>query len=118
MKVENVRPVDSDAPPSVVLVAGSEIPAGFPSPSQEDTTSEINLNGHLLTSPSSMYLMRVPGQSATGAGIYDGDEIIVDKCRRAVDGDVVIVYLGGELTVKRLSVSPDGGSILAPENPA
>lgn len=117
MKVENVRPVDNDAPPVLVLVAGSEIPAGFPSPSQDYTTSEINLNEHLLTNPSSMYLMRVRGQSMTGAGIYDGDEIIVDKGRRAEDGDVVIAYVDGEMTVKRLRRTPDGGVILAPENP-
>lgn len=118
VRIENVQQLDAAAPALHVPRAAVEVLAGFPSPAQDYTTSEINLNEHLLTSPSSMYLMRVRGQSMTGAGIYDGDEIIVDKGRRAEDGDVVIAYVDGEMTVKRLRRTPDGGVILAPENPA
>ena len=37
-----------------------------------------------------------------GAGIHDGDLLVVDRSARATDGKVVIVALNGELTVKRL----------------
>lgn len=41
----------------------------------------------------------------TGAGISDGDELLVDRSRRPRDGDVVVAGLDGQLTLKRLQVS-------------
>jgi DNA polymerase V len=38
----------------------------------------------------------------TGAGIHSGDLLIVDRSLEAVDGNVVVAALDGELTVKRL----------------
>jgi DNA polymerase V len=37
----------------------------------------------------------------TGAGIHSGDLLIVDRSLEAVDGNVVVAALDGELTVKR-----------------
>ena len=51
-----------------------------------------------------------------GAGIHDGDLLVVDRSLRATDGKVVIVALNGELTVKRFS-KENGKSWLKPENP-
>jgi DNA polymerase V len=52
-----------------------------------------------------------------GAGISDGDELLVDRSLEPRDGDVVVAVLDGELTVKRLEVRPDGVRLRA-ENPA
>ena len=51
-----------------------------------------------------------------GAGIHDGDLLVVDRSLEASDGKVVIVSINGELTVKRLRRSK-GKSQLTPENP-
>ena len=51
-----------------------------------------------------------------GAGIHDGDLLIVDRSLEATDGKVVIVSINGELTVKRLRQAK-GESWLIPENP-
>ena len=40
-----------------------------------------------------------------GAGIYDGDELIVDRSIEPRDGHVVIAVVDGEMTVKRLRVT-------------
>ena len=52
-----------------------------------------------------------------GAGIHDGDLLIVDRSKTAVNGSVVIAVVHGELTVKRLQ-RDSRGIQLVPENPA
>jgi DNA polymerase V len=51
-----------------------------------------------------------------GAGIYDGDLLVVDRSIEAKAGKVVIAALNGELTVKRLSRVEDRLRLEA-ENP-
>lgn len=51
-----------------------------------------------------------------GAGIHDGDLLVVDRSLTARHGDVVITCLQGEFTVKRLQLSP--APALLPDNPA
>ena len=52
-----------------------------------------------------------------GAGIYDQDEIIVDRSIKPRTGKVVVASLDGEFTVKRLGVDRAGKGWLLPENP-
>ena len=67
------------------------------------------------------FALRVTGDSMIGAGIFDGDIVVVRSTRRADDGDIVAVLLPGpaedEATVKRLR-RRDGRVMLVPENPA
>lgn len=51
-----------------------------------------------------------------GAGIHDGDLLVVGRSTNAVPGNVVIAIIEGELTIKRL-IKRKGKIILAPENP-
>jgi repressor LexA len=66
------------------------------------------------------FALKVSGDSMIGAGIFDGDIVIVRSTRRAEDGDIVAVLLPGpaedEATVKRLKRT-DGKVMLIPENP-
>ena len=67
------------------------------------------------------FALRVSGDSMIGAGIFDGDIVIVRSTKRADDGDIVAVLLPGpaedEATIKRLR-RRDGRVMLVPENPA
>ena len=67
------------------------------------------------------FALRISGDSMIGAGIFDGDIVIIRSTRRADDGDIVAVLLPGpaedEATVKRLR-RKDGRVMLVPENPA
>lgn len=67
------------------------------------------------------FALRVGGDSMVGAGILDGDLVVVRAQDDADDGDVVAVLLPGpaedEATVKRLK-RQRGRVILVPENPA
>lgn len=103
--------------PATVELADVEASCGFPSPAQDYGTTEIDLNEHLLPNRLSSYVMRVRGNSMTGAGIWDGDEVIVDRSVEVQDGDVVVVSVDGEMLVKRWSVGRDGTVALCAEHP-
>jgi repressor LexA len=67
------------------------------------------------------FALRVRGDSMIGAGILDGDLVVVRAGDLADDGDIVAVLLPGpaedEATIKRLKRTR-GRILLVPENPA
>jgi DNA polymerase V len=99
-----------------VLISPVPVAAGYPSPAQDYFDGRIDLNEHLIKDITSTYVVRVSGDSMEGAGISDGDELIVNRALEPKDGSVVIAVLDGELTVKRLRITP-AGVLLQAENP-
>lgn len=93
------------------------VPAGFPSPAQDYYDGEINLNEHLIRNRPATFIVRVAGESMSGAGICGGDELIVDRSLTPIDGNVVIAVVDGEMVVKRLRFAAGGRPELHPENP-
>ncbi|PKO70915.1 MAG: hypothetical protein CVU20_09265 [Betaproteobacteria bacterium HGW-Betaproteobacteria-14] len=81
----------------------SRVPAGFPSPAEDYVECSLDLNEHLIEHREATFFVRVKGQSMTGAGISDGDLLVVDRSLEAGDGDIVVAVVDGELTIKRLS---------------
>jgi len=63
------------------------------------------------------FALRVRGESMIGAGILDGDKVIVRPQQTADDGQIVVARIGDEATVKRLS-KKNGEVWLLPENPS
>jgi DNA polymerase V len=98
-----------------VLISPVAVAAGYPSPAQDYFDGRIDLNEHLIKDITSTYVVRVSGNSMEGAGISDGDELIVDRALDPKDGSVVIAVLDGELTIKRLRITPHG-VVLQAEN--
>ncbi len=82
----------------------SQVPAGFPSPADDYMDKRLDLNEHFIKHPAATFYCRVSGQSMTGAGIFDGDLLIVDRAVNPVHGDVVLAALNGELTCKILDM--------------
>ena len=80
----------------------SRIAAGFPSPTDDYVEKQIDLNTHLIQHKEATFILRVSGWSMRDAGIFDGDEIIVDRAIIPVDGKIVVAAINGDLTVKRL----------------
>ena len=62
------------------------------------------------------FALRVRGQSMVGAGILDGDRVVVRPQTTAEDGQIVVARIADEATVKRLS-RKNGKIWLLPENP-
>ena len=83
------------------------VSAGFPSPASDHKEKKIDLNEELIRHPDSTYLLRAQGNSMEGAGIYDGDLMIVDRSITPTDGAIVIAVVHGDLTVKRLKITDD-----------
>lgn len=117
MRVVEVFALDAAAPPALIDRAEVEVLCGFPSPSQDYETSEIDLNEFLMPNRVSTFLIRARGHSMMRAGIFDGDELVVDRSITPQDGHVVVAVVDGEMTVKRLRLR-GSGAVLSPENPA
>ncbi len=94
----------------------SRVPAGFPSPADDYVDQRLDLNTHLVEHPAATFFTRVSGHSMRGAGIHDGDLLIVDRALEPQDGRIVIAAVNGELTVKRLRLRKSG-TWLVPEHP-
>ena len=95
----------------------SRIAAGFPSPADDHLEAPLDLNEHLVKHPAATFVVRVDGDSMTGAGIYNGDLLVVDRSLDAKSGSIVVAVVNGEMTVKRLLI--DRRRVrLVPENPA
>ena len=110
------RVIDAGASLFSVLISPVAVAAGFLSPAQDYFDGRIDLNAHLIKDITSTYVVRVTGSSMEGAGISDGDELIVNRALEPKDGSVVVAVLDGELTVKRLRITSTG-VILQAENP-
>lgn len=63
------------------------------------------------------FALRVRGDSMIGAGILNGDKVVVRPQQTADDGQIVVARLEDEATVKRLR-RRNGQVWLMPENPA
>ncbi len=65
------------------------------------------------------FCLRAKGDSMTGARIFDGDIVFVHAQESVDNGDVGVVVVGDEATLKRVYFYPEEGKlILAAENPA
>lgn len=92
------------------------MPAGFPSPADDYVERTLDLNEYLVEHPAATYFVRVSGESMTGAGIHDGDVLVVDRSVEPRPGRVVVAAVDGEFTVKRL-VRREGAWLLEAEHP-
>jgi len=83
----------------------SRVAAGFPSPADDYLDGGLDLNEHLIAHAAATYFARAEGDSMIELGIFSGDLLIVDRAVQAVDGDVVVVAVDGELTIKVLDLA-------------
>ena len=95
---------DMSLPLSVVE---NGISAGFPSPADDFLDNKIDLNKELIKNPSTTFYGRVKGDSMIGAGLDDGDLLVIDKSLEARDNRIAVCFIDGEFTVKRIQVEAD-----------
>ena len=94
----------------------AKVPAGFPSPALDHMEHKLSLDELLDINAPHTYVVLVSGDSMTGAGIFDGDHLIVSRALEAKPGDVVVACLNGDVFVKRLGKS-HGTYVLQSEHP-
>lgn len=120
---ENAAPSSSSSSSSVLanladallLPIIGRVAAGSPILATEHIEREIGVAPTLFTQTPD-YLLRVRGLSMKDAGIFDGDLLAVKKASEARNGQIVVVRIGDDVTVKRLSRSSNQ-VVLLPENP-
>jgi len=97
-------------------VSGSVV-AGFPSPAEQYHEPPLDLNELLVKRPAATYFVRVEGDSMIGAGIHEGDLLVVDRSLHPANGDIIIASVDGDFTVKTYR-KDKGGIRLEPANEA
>ena len=94
----------------------SGVSAGFPSPADDYLDLPIDLNEFLIKHPAATFYVRVKGNSMEGAGIRNGDLMIVDRAEEPRNKSIVLGIIDGEFTVKR--IKKKGSDLyLMPDNP-
>lgn len=101
---------------SCIPVARNKVSAGFPSPADDYIDVKLDLNKELVSNAESTFYARVVGTSMIGAGINDGDLLVIDKSLEPRNGNIAVCFIDGEFTVKRINIEK-GRCFLVPENP-
>ena len=78
------------------------VSAGFPSPADDFKEIRISLDKELVKNQESTFYARVNGNSMEGAGLSDGDLIVIDRSQNPENNKIAVCYIDGEFTVKRL----------------
>ncbi len=91
------------------------ISAGFPSPADDFKEVRISLDRELVRNIESTFYARVSGDSMTGAGIDEGDLLIIDRSLNPENNKIAVCYIDGEFTLKRI-ILKNKKLFLKPEN--
>lgn len=101
----------------VVLPLVGKVSAGQPTLAEQHVDEYVGVPPRLFGDVRGCFLLRVRGDSMTGAGILPGDLVIVRPQTHADVRDIVVALVGEDATVKRLA-SAGETPVLLPENPA
>ncbi|MDN3594382.1 LexA family protein [Zunongwangia endophytica] len=91
----------------LIPLVNSGISAGFPSPADDHLEDRIDLNHEFIRDKEATFFGRVEGDSMEGAGIHDGDLLIINKSLPPKDGKIAVCFIDGEFTVKRIRIEKD-----------
>lgn len=95
---------------------GTKVRAGFPSPADDYVEDRLDLNELLIKNGPATFFLKVEGCSMIGAGIFEGDIIVVDRSIEPRHRDIVLAIIDGRHTIKRL-IHNSGEVRLQTENP-
>lgn len=76
------------------------VAAGLPTSAEESSREVVSMDEYLVARPDTSFLLRVTGDSMVGAGIMDGDLVVVERGRQPKSGDIVLAEVDGEWTMK------------------
>ncbi|MBZ9687267.1 LexA family transcriptional regulator [Clostridium estertheticum] len=93
----------------------SDIAAGEPILINSEMEGKFYLPKYWLKGVKNAFILKVKGDSMIGANINNGDYVIIRQEHAANNKDIVAVDIGGNATLKRLSIEKDR-VLLMPEN--
>lgn len=103
---------------SVMVPLLGRVACGLPRYAEENIEEYVRMPEALIGS-GEFFLLRAVGDSMVGAGINEGDLVLVKRQNTAEKGQIVVALVGEEATLKRFY--PEAGKKhvrLHPENPA
>jgi len=92
------------------------IKAGFPSPAADFDETKISLDHVLVRNREATFYAKASGTSMIGAGIDDGDIMVIDRSLEPANNKIAVCFIDGEFTVKRIRKEKNA-VYLMPENP-
>ncbi len=101
----------------IYLPVVGRIAAGQPILAEQHIEERLAVDPKWVPGPG-CFAVRVHGESMIGAGIMEGDYVVVKFQPTAENGQIVAVLIEGEATVKRFYQERGGRIRLQPENPA
>jgi DNA polymerase V len=93
------------------------VPAGFPAPADDFVERRLSLDAHLIRQPASTFLVRVAGDCLAGAGIHDGDLLVVDRAAPPSTGSLVVAVVDGAFALRRVGRDAGGRRVLQSAHP-
>ena len=108
-----LKPVEENSMGQWLIEQG--ISAGFPSPADDFKEVRISLDSELVKNSDATFYARVSGESMIGAGLDDGDLLVIDKSLNPENGKIAVCLVDGEFTVKRIK-KENNKFYLIPEN--
>lgn len=106
----------TDQPQAASVPILGQVAAGKPILAEENILGTLALDRSVLRG-GPFFLLKIRGDSMIDAGIFDGDHVLVKVQTQAENGEIVVVLVEDEATVKRIFHRGDK-IILQPENPA
>lgn len=108
---EDIRPSSYESIPLLGSVA-----AGIPMEKIEHPDATVDVPTSFLRPPHRYFALHVCGESMMGAGICDGDTLVIRHQNDARNGQRVVAIIDGEATVKTFEKKVNQ-IVLHPENP-
>ena len=112
-KLKFLKPKKGDSLGQWLIEQG--ISAGFPSPADDFKEVRISLDKELVKNKEATFYAKVSGDSMVGAGLDDGDLLVIDRSLSPENGKIAICFIDGDFTVKRIK-KEKGKFYLMPEN--
>ena len=112
-KLKFLRPKEGNSIGQWLIEQG--VSAGFPSPADDFKEIRISLDKELVKNRDATFYARVCGESMVGAGLDDGDLLVIDRSLDPENGKIAVCLVDREFTVKR--IKKEGRKLyLVPEN--
>mgnify|MGYP005731954189 FL=1 len=83
------------------------VSAGFPSPADDFKELRISIDQEVVRNEEATFYARVSGVSMQGAGLDDGDLLVIDRSLEPENDKIAVCFIDGSFTVKRLKVDVD-----------
>ena len=111
-----INKIQPATPDSTIRLFMGTAPCGTAPNISEDEGTELNFTQYWVPNPKDSYSVIATGDSMEGAHIFAGDMLVIDAGKQAREGDIVVAWLNGDMTVKRLQHDVTGQVMLLPEN--